>query len=112
MELQKVMKEIIKYNFPTEPTLSPWSGILIVVRTLSCTLYVCGTCTRTCRMSMGSAYATGGGTADLLVKAIEEKCFARLRGFLRGAKAKFQEMFPCDKWPGPDEALAFARGRR
>ena len=51
-----------------------------------------------------AAYATGGGTADLLVKAIEEKCFARLRGYLRGAKAKFQEMFPLDKWPGPDEA--------
>ena len=35
-----------------------------------------------------AAYATGGGTAELLCKAVENKCFARLRGYLRGWQAE------------------------
>ena len=28
-----------------------------------------------------AAYCTGGGTSEQTVKAVEDKCFARLRGF-------------------------------
>jgi hypothetical protein len=49
-----------------------------------------------------AAYATGGGTAELLAKAIEEKCFARLRGYLRGWQAECEKRFPKHVWTGPD----------
>jgi hypothetical protein len=51
-----------------------------------------------------AAYATGGGTSAHLVAAIEEKCFARLREFQIGWKAKCEEMFPNHAWTGPDPA--------
>ena len=51
-----------------------------------------------------AAYATGGGTSAHLVAAIEEKCFARLREFQIGWKAKCAEMFPNHVWTGPDPA--------
>ena len=38
-------------------------------------------------------YATGGGTAVLLVKALETECFARLREHLRGWKAQCAKLF-------------------
>eukprot|EP00966_Prymnesium_polylepis_P012782 293964-Prymnesium_polylepis.1 len=41
-----------------------------------------------------AAYQTGGTTSQLLVKAIEDKCFARLRGFLKGWEAECKAMFP------------------
>ena len=49
-----------------------------------------------------AAYATGGGTAELLAKAIEEKCFARLRDYLRGWQLECEQRFPDHKWTGPD----------
>ena len=48
-----------------------------------------------------AAYATGGATSELLAKAIEDKCFARLRGFLEGWEAECKEMFPDHEWTGP-----------
>ena len=53
---------------------------------------------------MRAAYAAGGGTSALLVKAIEDKCFARCRDFLGGWEAKCKQMFPNHKWTGPDPA--------
>ena len=49
-----------------------------------------------------AAYATGGSTAELLAKAVEDKCFSRLRGFLRGWQAECEQRFPDHKWSGPD----------
>ena len=39
------------------------------------------------------AYCSAGGTSELIAKAIEDKCFARLRDFLRRWKAKFIDMY-------------------
>ena len=52
-----------------------------------------------------AAYATGGGTSAHLVDAVEEKCFARLRGFLEGWEAECRRMFPNHTWSGPDPWL-------
>lgn len=52
-----------------------------------------------------AAYSTGGGTSELLVKAMEEKCFERLRGFLRGWQATCKRMHPEHVWTGPDPEL-------
>ena len=48
-----------------------------------------------------AAYATGGATSELLVRAIEDKCFARLRGFLEGWEAECKSMYPDYEWTGP-----------
>ena len=49
-----------------------------------------------------AAYATGGGTSALLVKAMETKCFARLREHLRGWKAQCAKLFfALSKTPHP-----------
>jgi hypothetical protein len=53
---------------------------------------------------MRAAYATGGGTSQHLVDAMEEKCFARVRNFLEGWEATCKRMFPEHKWTGPDPA--------
>jgi hypothetical protein len=47
-------------------------------------------------------YCSAGGTAEAVAKAIESKCFARLRDHLRGVKAMFEHMFPGEQWTGPD----------
>ena len=49
-----------------------------------------------------AAYATGGGTAELLATGVEEKCFARLRSLLRGWRAECERRFPKHNWTGPD----------
>lgn len=49
-----------------------------------------------------AAYCPLGGTAELIAKSIDAKCFSRLRDFLRRWKAMFETMFPCDAWTGPD----------
>ena len=56
------------------------------------------------------AYCSAGGTSDAIAGAIESKCFARLRDFLRRWKAKFIEMYPTEKWTGP-EAADLSMGR-
>ena len=59
---------------------------------------------------MRGAYCSAGGTSELVAKAIESKCFERLRGFLRRWKAKFLVLYPEDKWTGPEpEQLSMAR---
>lgn len=40
-----------------------------------------------------AAYCPLGGTADLVVKSIEVKCFSRLRDLLRRWKTQFELMF-------------------
>ena len=50
---------------------------------------------------MRAAYATGGGTSELLAQAVEEKCFARLRKFLEGWRATCTELYPDHVWTGP-----------
>ena len=59
-----------------------------------------------------AVYATSGGTAELLCKAVENKCFARLRGYLRGWQAKYEKRFPQHKWtePDPDASAAGCSG--
>lgn len=52
-----------------------------------------------------AAYCPMGGTSDLCVQSIEQKCFVRLRDLLRRWKEKFVQMFPGDEWTGPDPAL-------
>lgn len=49
-----------------------------------------------------AAYCPMGGTSELQIKSIEERCFARLRGYLSRWKAMFDDMFPNEKWTGPD----------
>lgn len=49
-----------------------------------------------------AAYSTGGGTAENLVAAMETKCFARLRRYLRGWQAETLKLFPSHVWTGPD----------
>ena len=49
-----------------------------------------------------AAYSTGGGTAEHLVAAMETKCFARLRRYLRGWQAETLKLFPSHVWTGPD----------
>ena len=56
------------------------------------------------------AYCSAGGTSELLASAIETKCFERLRDFLRRWKAKFEAMYPKEKWTGP-EADELSMGR-
>ena len=51
---------------------------------------------------MKAAYATAGGTSELLVGSIEEKCFARGRAHLRGWQATCTRLFPDHVWTGPD----------
>jgi hypothetical protein len=48
-----------------------------------------------------AAYQTGDATSALLVRAIEDKCFARLRGFLEGWEAECKALFPDHVWTGP-----------
>ena len=48
-----------------------------------------------------AAYATGGGTSELLAQAVEEKCFGRLRRFLEGWQATCKELYPDHEWTGP-----------
>ena len=49
-----------------------------------------------------AAYATGGGTSELLARAVEEKCFARLRNYMEGWRATCEELYPGYKWTGPN----------
>eukprot|EP00966_Prymnesium_polylepis_P324962 7380964-Prymnesium_polylepis.1 len=49
-----------------------------------------------------AAYGTGGATAKHEAQAVEDKCFARLRKYLRGWEATCKRMFPHYKWTGPD----------
>ena len=56
------------------------------------------------------AYCSAGGTSELVAKAIEDKCFERLRDLLRQWKAKFLELYPDETWTGPEaEELSLAR---
>lgn len=52
-----------------------------------------------------AAYCPLGGTSELVVRSIEQKCFTRLRDFLRRWKDMFEKKFPGDAWTGPDPAL-------
>ena len=55
-------------------------------------------------------YLSAGGTAEAVTKAIDTKCFGRLRGHLRGWRQKFELMYPEETWTGPDPArLSLAR---
>ena len=53
---------------------------------------------------MRAAYATGGGTSALLVKAMEDKCFLRGREFLGLWQAVCKRLYPNHVWTGPDPA--------
>ena len=56
------------------------------------------------------AYCSGGGTSEAIAKAIESKCFGRLRDLLRRLKATFLKLYPGKPWPGPEpEQLSMAR---
>jgi len=56
------------------------------------------------------AFCSAGGTADAVSKAIEEKCFARLRDFLTRWEVKFMEMFLDETFTGPEPSrLSMAR---
>jgi len=56
------------------------------------------------------AYCSAGGTAVAVSKAIEEKCFTRLRDFLTRWEVKFMEMFPDETFTGPEPSrLSMAR---
>ena len=56
------------------------------------------------------AYCSAGGTAEKIAAAIETKCFAKLRDFLRRVEAKFRELYPAEQWTGPKpEDLSMAR---
>lgn len=47
---------------------------------------------------------SGGGKSEMLVKAIEDKCFARLREFQIGWERTCKLMHPNHMWTGPDAA--------
>ena len=56
------------------------------------------------------AYCSAGGTAEKVAAAIETKCFAKLRDFIRRVEAKFRELYPTEEWAGPKpEDLSMAR---
>lgn len=52
-----------------------------------------------------AAYCPYGGTSELVVKSIDERCCARLREFLRRWRQQFLKMFPDATWTGPDANL-------
>lgn len=52
-----------------------------------------------------AAYCPMGGTSDLVVQSIEARCLSRLRDLLRRWKATFEDMFPGERWTGPDPTL-------
>ena len=52
-----------------------------------------------------AAYATGGGTSEHLVAAIEDKCFARLREHMEGWERTCKQLYPNHKWSGPEARL-------
>jgi hypothetical protein len=49
-------------------------------------------------------YCSAGGTAEAVSSAIETKCFARLRDFLRRWEKTFRRLNPSEPWTGPDAA--------
>jgi hypothetical protein len=56
------------------------------------------------------AYCSAGGTSEKIAAAIESKCFAKLRDFIRRVKVMFHELYPAEKWMGPKpEDLSMAR---
>ena len=52
-----------------------------------------------------AAYGTGGATSKHEAQAVEDKCFARLRNYLKGWEAQCKKMFPKYIWTGPDPEL-------
>lgn len=54
-----------------------------------------------------AAYCPLGGTSELCVKSIEDRCFARLRWRLNRWREMFERMFPGEQWTGPEGALLY-----
>ena len=56
------------------------------------------------------AYCSAGGTSEAIAAAIEQKCFARLRGLLARWEAIFHKLYPGETWTGPKpEDLSMGR---
>ena len=48
------------------------------------------------------AYTPPGATSELIAKAIDEKCFERLRKIMVEVEEMFRKLYPEEKWTGPD----------